>query len=71
MKDVNNVGDDNDSETIDELYIDKNLEPIRLEEIEAKDDHMLRRIVDMLYLPEYYKHVTLFWINKIVPLRDR
>lgn len=57
MKDVNNVGDDNDSETIDELYIDKNLEPIRLEEIEAKDDHMLRRIVDMLYLPEYYKHV--------------
>ena len=57
MKDVNNVEDDNDSETIDESYMDKNLEPIRLEEIEAKDDHMLRRIVDMLYLPEYYKHV--------------
>ena len=48
--------DTKDADTIDEAFIDEQINPIHMEEREARDDHMLGRIVDMLFLPEYYKH---------------
>ena len=48
--------DTKDADTIDESFIDQQINPIHMEEREARDDHMLGRIVDMLFLPEYYKH---------------
>ena len=38
------------------LFIDEQMNPIHMEEHEAKDDNMLSRILDILFLSEYYKH---------------
>ena len=48
--------DTKDVNTINEVLIDEQINPIHMKEREARDDHMLGRIEDMLFLPEYYKH---------------
>ena len=59
--------DTKDTDTIvDKSFIDEQMNPLQMEEQEAKDGNMRRRIIiDILFLPEYYKHLMLSYQSRV------